>query len=113
MFSTWWKWALFIGLVMFCSVFYALSVNTVEQNRIETQTEEFKTSIHVKILTELKKGPFLHRIIDEELNKVCYVNAVGGGIQCFSLLELTSHMTRDEFNQLTRVNEIVYNRNKY
>lgn len=44
-----------------------------------------KNHIKVTTLAEIPKGAFVHRIVDTKLRKVCYLNAVGGGIQCFDL----------------------------
>jgi len=100
--ENWGKWVCFIILLLFIGIIAILCQNNSNRVRVETQLHEFKSIVHTKVLAELKTGPYLHRIIDEQLGKVCYLNATGGGIQCFSLKELTADMTAQEIKKLTK-----------
>jgi len=84
-------------------IFIFLMTNLRSDPIIEKQQMEFEETVSVKILAELEKGAYFQRVIDKELGKVCYINAVGGGIQCFPLEEITIDMTSEEIKKLTKV----------
>ena len=55
---------------------------------IKTTLEQCEDTVIVKTIAEIPKGNYLHRIVDTDTDVVCYLNAVGGGIQCFSIKEI-------------------------
>jgi len=97
------------GFIFVCIIviFFIIGSHNSINKKIENQTDEFKNTVHIKILAELEKGNYLHRVIDEELGKVCYLNAVGGGIQCFPLNNIKHEMgmTTEQIKQLTRTHK--------
>ncbi len=96
------KWFVGLGIVIFMLLMALLGRDTSSSISTKEQLHEFKNTIHIKLLAELEEGPYLHRVIDSELGKVCYLNAVGGGIQCFSLDEVTSGKDAEAIKKLTR-----------
>lgn len=102
MFQHWVRWAWFVGLVIFGALLIVMSQGRHDQKEMDNRFHEFKDTVHIKLLVKLKEGPYLHRVIDEELGKVCYLNAVGGGIQCFSLNDATSGMNEEDIKKLTK-----------
>lgn len=90
----WKNWAKdMIGMAIFFVIIgiIALAVWLSKDNwRVAEAMRRHKDAIKVETLAKIPKGAFVHRIVDEELNKVCYVNCAGGGIECFDLDEVTA-----------------------
>jgi len=100
--SSWIVWLVVIGAVGMLAIMGIHGWSERVPYNIQTQTDEFKKSVYVKVLAKLEKGPYLHRVIDKDLKKICYVNAVGGGIECFDYDRATFHMTEEEKEKLTK-----------
>lgn len=87
----WGDWLRDLGWVfaVFAAILVALMFIFLRQPNWKVNEAIDRHDKHIKIetLAKIPKGPYLHRVVDTELNRVCYLNAVGGGIKCFDLDE--------------------------
>lgn len=64
--------------------------------KIVQAMDRHENTILVETLAEIPKGPYIHRVVDKDMNKVCYVNCAGGGIVCFDLDDISISTEKKE-----------------
>lgn len=78
----------FIGTIIFVCItsiiaFYVINGLYYKNNpTVKKQINYHANSVLIKTLVEIPPGAFIHRFIDYDLERVCYINSAGGGIWC-------------------------------
>ena len=72
---------------------------------IENSISKHEDTIINKVIAEIPPGKYLHRVVDKETGIVCYLNAVGGGMECFHIeeIELMHGKLPEDFMEKSKV----------
>lgn len=101
-----------ICFVAFCCFGSSYFKNYEKGKLVKESIKNQKTTTIVKALAEIPRSATLYRVADLETDTVCYLNAIGGGIQCFSLRDITNSMLKplpEDFFEPVKIKRHTYN----